>query len=95
MWNPVARQLSVAAASSLSENAQAFALLNMAMHDAAVATFDTKYQYNFWRPETAIRMGQTDGNQSTEADPSFLPFVITPVLPELSFRSRNSERRRS
>jgi hypothetical protein len=81
VWNPIARQLSVAAASSLSENAQALALLNMAMHDAAVATFDTKYQYNFWRPETAIHLGQADGNESTEVDPSFTPFVTTPCFP--------------
>jgi hypothetical protein len=58
VWNPVARQLSAAEGKSLSENARAFALLNMAMSDGAVATFDTKYRYNFWRPETAIRMGQ-------------------------------------
>ncbi len=51
VWNPVARQISVAAGDSLSENARAFALLNMAMSDAAVAVFDTKYKYTTWRPE--------------------------------------------
>ena len=59
----------------------AFALLNMAMHDAAVATFRHEVQYNFWRPETAIRMGQTDGNETTEADASFTPLVATPCFP--------------
>jgi hypothetical protein len=81
VWNPVARQLGVAAASSPSENAYALALLNMALHDAAIATFDTKYEYNFWRPETAIRMGQTDGNPATDAGTSFAPFVATPCFP--------------
>jgi hypothetical protein len=81
IFNAAARQLSVAAASSLSENARTLALLNMALHDAAVATFDTKYQYNFWRPETAIRTGQTDGNESTDADPSFEPFIVAPCFP--------------
>jgi len=81
VWNPIARQLSVAAAGSPSENAHAFAILNMAMSDAAVATFDTKYEYNFWRPETAIHMGQTDGNPATEGDASFIPLVVTPCFP--------------
>ena len=81
VWNPVARQLSVAAGDSLSENARAFALLNMAMSDAAVATFDTKYKYTTWRPETAIGMGQTDGNDTTDADSSFTPLIVAPCFP--------------
>jgi membrane-associated phospholipid phosphatase len=46
-----------------------------------VASFFNKYYYNFWRPETAIRAGDTDGNPKTEADPSFLPFIPTPCFP--------------
>jgi membrane-associated phospholipid phosphatase len=81
VWNPVARQLATAAGNSLSENARAFALLNMALSDAAVAVFDTKYQYNFWRPETAIRAAQTDENARTDADPSFTPLITAPCFP--------------
>jgi hypothetical protein len=81
VWNPVARQLSMAAGGSLSENAHALALLNMAMSDAAVATFDTKYRYNFWRPETAIRLGLIEGKQTMDADPSFTPLITTPCFP--------------
>jgi hypothetical protein len=81
VWNPVARQLSVAAGDSLSENARAFALLNMAMSDAAVATFDTKYKYAAWRPETAILMGHTDGNDATDGDASFTPLIVAPCFP--------------
>lgn len=81
VWNPVARQLGVAQRKSLSENARALALLNMAMSDAAVATFDTKYHYNFWRPETAIRIGDTDANPRTDPDPSFTPYIATPCFP--------------
>lgn len=80
-WNLAARQLSVAEGKSLSENARAFALLNFAISDATVTTFDSKYKYNLWRPETAIRMGDTDGNQATDADPSFAPFIATPCFP--------------
>ena len=73
--------LSTAHNISLSENARVFALLNMVMSDGAVATFDTKYYYNFWRPETAIHMGDLDGNSRTDQDPSFAPFIITPCFP--------------
>ena len=66
---------------SLSENARAFALINMAMSDSLVASFFNKYHYNFWRPETAIRAGDTDGNPKTDADPSFVPFIATPCFP--------------
>jgi hypothetical protein len=51
------------------------------MSDAAVATFDTKYKYTTWRPETAIQMGQADGNEATEADSSFTPFITAPCFP--------------
>ena len=46
-----------------------------------MASFFNKYHYNFWRPETAIRAGDADGNPKTEADPSFLPFIATPCFP--------------
>jgi hypothetical protein len=46
-----------------------------------VASFFNKYHYNFWRPETAIRAGDTDGNPETDPDPNFLPFVVTPCFP--------------
>jgi hypothetical protein len=66
---------------SLSENARAFALINMAIGDGSFVSFFNKYHYNFWRPETAIRAGDTDGNRKTDPDPSFLPFILTPCFP--------------
>jgi hypothetical protein len=81
VWNPAIRQVAAAQGRSLPENARAFALLNMAMSDAAIAVFDTKYHYTFWRPETAIRAGDTDGNPKTEPDPGFMPFIVTPCFP--------------
>jgi len=80
-WNPVAQQVALAQRRSLSENARALALLNMAMNDALVAVFDSKYRDPFWRPETAIRAGDSDGNRGTRADPNFAPFVVTPCHP--------------
>jgi hypothetical protein len=57
------------------------ALINMAISDSLVASFFNKYHYNFWRPETAIRAGDTDGNPKTEPDPNFVPFIVTPCFP--------------
>jgi hypothetical protein len=71
----------MARGTTLSQNARAFALLNMAMSDAGIATFDTKYKYNTWRPETAIHLGFADGNAATDADPSFTPLITAPCFP--------------
>jgi hypothetical protein len=89
VWNQVARQLGAAHGSSLAENARAFALINMALSDALVTVMETKYYYAFWRPETAIRAGDADGNPKTEPDIDFSPFMsslpgslgITPCFP--------------
>jgi hypothetical protein len=81
LWNIVARQIAVARGTSLAKNAQAFALVNMALNDALVSVMETKYHYDFWRPETAIRAADTDGNAGTQADPSYAPFIVTPCFP--------------
>lgn len=81
VFNMAARQVAQEQGRSLSENARALALINMATNDSLVASFFNKYQYNFWRPETAIRAGDTDGNPKTVPDPSFLPFIATPCFP--------------
>ena len=60
------RQASAAQGKTLSENARIFALLAMAICDGSIACFDTKFHYNFWRPVTAIRAGDTDGNDLTD-----------------------------
>src|SRR5262249_21148091 len=66
---------------SISENARALALVNMAINDSLVASMYNKYQHNFWRPETAIRAGDTDGNVKTDGDLAFLPFIAAPCFP--------------
>jgi hypothetical protein len=80
-WNPVVAQATLREHHSLSFNARLFALLNMAISDGAVAVMDTKYEYAFWRPETAIHAADLDGNRWTAADPGFVPFVTTPCFP--------------
>jgi hypothetical protein len=79
--NLAARQVSIAQNRSISHNARAFALINMAISDSFVASFGTKYHYNFWRPETAIRAGATDGNRKTDPDTTWAPFIPTPCFP--------------
>jgi len=66
----------------LWETARLFALLNFAVADAYIAHFDTKYFYNFWRPVTAIRSGDTDANDDTEADPDWTSYLVTPAIPD-------------
>ena len=68
-WNRVAQHVSADRRSSLEETARLFALLNIAMADAAICAWDAKYTYDFWRPVTAIRNGEADGNPATVADP--------------------------
>ena len=67
---------------SLADNARLFGQLYVAGADALIACFDSKYHFNFWRPVTAIRDADTDGNDATEADPDWLPLLVTPAFPE-------------
>jgi hypothetical protein len=84
VFNTAARQVAVAQRRSLSHNARALALINMAINDSLIASFATKYQYDFWRPETAIRAGDSDGNPKTDPDTTFTPFIPTPCFPSYS-----------
>ncbi len=80
VWNLAALQVTPVQG-RLSENARAFALINMAISDALVSVFETKYVYAFWRPVTAIRAGDADGNPGTEPDTGWTPFIATPSFP--------------
>jgi hypothetical protein len=81
VFNQAAEQVALEQGGSRSQNARALALINMAMSDSLVASFRNKYYYNFWRPETAIHAGATDGNPKTEPDPSYAPLITTPCFP--------------
>jgi hypothetical protein len=80
--NQVARSLAASKPAALVERARVFALLNIAMLDGYLAVFDAKYHYNFWRPVTAIRNGDQDGNDLTVRDPTWRPLIDTPPHPE-------------
>ena len=81
VFNQAAVQVAQQQGVTLSENARTLALINMAISDSLVASFFNKYHYNFWRPETAIHAGDTDGNPKTEAGPNYVPFITTPCFP--------------
>jgi len=81
VFNMALRQVAEAEHRSLSDNARALALLNMATNDSLVASFSAKYHYNFWRPENAIRYLSDYGNPKTTPDPAYVPFITTPCFP--------------
>jgi hypothetical protein len=81
-WNRVAQEAAQSQGGSLGENARLFAQLNLALADAAIVAWDSKYVDKFWRPVTALREADTDGNELTAADPAWSSFLITPPFPE-------------
>jgi hypothetical protein len=81
-WQEAARRLAVARELPLAECARFFALLSMASANSFIADWDAKFTYNFWRPVTAIRNGDQDGNDATERDASWTPLAPTPMHPE-------------
>ncbi len=82
-WNMIAQQAVAQQSISVDESARLYALLNFALNDAQIAAWDTKYSYNRWRPITAIREADTDGNSLTDFDPKWEPLLsTTPAHPE-------------
>jgi hypothetical protein len=81
-WNRIARTVSADRDLDMWENARLFGLLNLAMADGYIGSFETKYLYNFWRPVTAIRNADTDGNPNTNVDADWTPLVQTPPIPD-------------
>ncbi len=67
---------------SLADNARLFAMLYVSLADALIAVWDSKYHFGFWRPVTAIRAADTDGNPATDLDPTWAPLAPTPNHPE-------------
>jgi hypothetical protein len=66
----------------LCQSARLFGLLDMALADGYIDSFDTKYTYAFWRPITAMRTADSDGNPRTSADPTWTPLRPTPPIPD-------------
>jgi hypothetical protein len=82
VYHGVVRSVATLPGREITRNARLFAAVTQATDDALIAVMDAKYHYNFWRPITAIRNGDTDGNDATQRDPSWTPFLDTPMHPE-------------
>ena len=81
-WNRIARTVADAEGLDPWESARLFGLLNLAMVDGYIGSFEAKYHYRFWRPVTAIRLADIDGNPATTADPTWTPLLENPPIPE-------------
>ena len=67
---------------SISASARLFAAVDLSIADAIGATWDAKYHYGWWRPITAIRLADDDGNDETAGVPTWEPLIITPPYPD-------------
>ena len=79
-WNRVARTAAANKKLNLLETARLFALVDIALADAYTAGWDSKFHYNFWRPYTAIRLANIDGNNATAPDALWEPAEPTPPV---------------
>jgi PAP2 superfamily len=82
MWDRVADALADATHARLLTSARRLALANIAMADATIAVWNAKNRYERWRPVTAIRAGDTDGNPDTAPDSDWTPLLVTPAFQE-------------
>jgi hypothetical protein len=64
------------------DSARAFAVLDTSIADALVACWRAKYDFDFWRPETAIAFADTDGNPATEVVDQWTPLIPNPPYPD-------------
>jgi membrane-associated phospholipid phosphatase len=87
-WNQIAQDAAMSSHLGLEQETRLFALLDVALADAGISAWDAKNVYNRWRPVTAIRQADTDGNPLTTADPTWTPLWVTP--PFQSYTSGHS-----
>ena len=78
MWTRVMRQLSTNAGLTMQQNARLFAMVYLTAADGVISAWDEKAHWAFWRPITAIRLGDEDGNAATAGDATWTPLVGTP-----------------
>ncbi len=81
VWNNVARTVAQARGITIVEKARLFALTNFALHDALQTTFASKFVHGLWRPATAIRRADEDGNPDTAPDAAWLSLLGNPPYP--------------
>jgi vanadium-dependent haloperoxidase-like protein len=82
LWQNALRYISRNYLNDIGDSARMYALAEAALADSQIACWESKYLYNFWRPITAIRLGDQDGNPATALDPDWQPLINTPNFPE-------------
>ena len=87
-WNVIAENAATAHHANLERTARLFAALNLSLADSAIALYDAKYQYQLWRPVTAVRLADSDGNPATTGDPNWTPLAVT--APDPSYPGAHS-----
>jgi membrane-associated phospholipid phosphatase len=80
-WNEIAENAALAHHANLENTARLFAVLNLSFADSTISFYDAKYHYQLWRPVTAIRLADTDGNPATVGDPNWTPLAPTALDP--------------
>src|SRR6201987_2895883 len=88
-WNEIAQTAALAHHLNLEHSARLFALLNINLADTAIAFFEAKYTYNFWRPVTAVELAGTDGNAQTDPNSTWLP-LSPKTAPDPSYPGAHS-----
>jgi VCPO second helical-bundle domain len=88
-WNRALRSIADADLTDSGDIARMFALANLAMADSLIGAWDSKRHFNFWRPLTAIRLGESDGNSRTVGDATWTSFIATPNYPEYTSGANN------
>jgi hypothetical protein len=82
IWNRALRNIAVAHVDNIADSARLFALVDMAVADALISAWNDKTHYVFWRPITAIREGDNDGNPGTAGDSGWVSLITTPNYPD-------------
>lgn len=80
-WHEIAATISSNRMTGLVDNARLFALLSVAQADAGIVCWEAKFRYNLWRPITAIRRADEDGNPDTLADSKWDHYLNSPPFP--------------
>jgi len=88
-WTGAMRSLADTHLDNIGDSARMFALVYLAMADSAITCWDSKVAWNFWRPNTAIQLGDTDGNPRTDGDPDWQPLRATPNYPDYTSGANN------
>lgn len=89
VWNHIAQQAAAERHTSVTQNARLFAQLDVSLADGVIALYDAKYAYHFWRPVTAVRAADSDGNDATIGQPDWLP--VSNTAPDPSYPGAHAE----